>query len=116
MKKKLKAFFKNHPGLGLKTKEIAKKLDISEEHEYAELKHLLYKLVEEGYLEKFGKRYRLNGNETTKLIGTIQIINEGDFGFVNLTNGKDIFIAGKNLYTAFNGDKVEVKILPNKKR
>jgi len=115
MKKKLKAFFKNHPGLGLKTKEIAKKLDISEEHEYAELKHLLYKLVEEGYLEKFGKRYRLNGNETTKLIGTIQIINEGDFGFVNLTNGKDIFIAGKNLYTAFNGDKVEVKILPNKK-
>ena len=87
MKKKLKAFFKNHPGLGLKSRELANKLQISEEFEYAELKYMLYKLVEEGFLDKQGKRYRLSSNKTGKLIGTIQIIHDCDFGFVNIESG-----------------------------
>lgn len=113
MKKKVKAFFKNNPALRIKSKELAERLGISEEFEYAELKYTLHKLTEEGFLEKYGKRYQLSQFSTKRLIGIVQIISEGDYGFVILKNHniKDIFIAGKNLHTAFDGDLVEVKLL-----
>ncbi|AFN75106.1 ribonuclease R [Melioribacter roseus P3M-2] len=113
MKNKIKAFFKKHPGLKIKAKDLAKKLNISSEHEYAELKHILFKLTEEGYLTKLGKRYLLNSSEPQNLVGTLQIVDSGAYGFVILKNIKrnDVFVAGKNLNTAMNGDLVEVKLL-----
>ncbi|MEW6004782.1 MAG: ribonuclease R [Stygiobacter sp.] len=112
MKKEIKALFKDKPGLKLKSKEIAKKLGLTDEHQIAELKHFLYKLTEENYLEKNGKRYQLKLDDSEKLIGTLQIINQGDFGFVTLKEKtiKDIFIAGKNLANALDGDLVEVEL------
>ena len=50
MKKEIKAFFKNHPSIKIKPKELAKKIGITEEYAYAELKHHLYSLSKEGYL------------------------------------------------------------------
>lgn len=116
MKKEIKAYFKNHPTLKLKSKDIALELGLTKEFEYAELKHVLFKLTEEGYLEKFGKRYQLNRPGADKLIGIVQIVNEGDYGFVKLSNANinDVFVAGKNLNTAFNGDTVEVKLFEKK--
>lgn len=113
MKKNIKAFFKNHPSLKIKSKELASKLGITQEYEYAELKHVLHKLVEEGYLEKQGKRYQLSGYKENKLIGSLQMVGNGDYGFVILKDSlqKDVFIAGKNLNTALDGDVVEVKLL-----
>lgn len=113
MKKKIKSFFKSNPSLRIKSKELAERLGIYEEFEYAQLKYTLHKLTEEGFLEKYGKRYQLNKFSSERLIGTLQIIAEGDYGFVVLKNHniKDIFIAGKNLNTAFDGDLVEVKLL-----
>lgn len=113
MKKKIKSFFKSNPSLRIKSKELAERLGIYEEFEYAQLKYTLHKLTEEGFLEKYGKRYQLNKFNSERLIGTLQIIAEGDYGFVVLKNHniKDIFIAGKNLNTAFDGDLVEVKLL-----
>ncbi len=112
MKKEIKALFKDKPGLKLKSKEIAKKLGLTDEHQIAELKHFLYKLTEENYLEKNGKRYQLKLDDSEKLIGTLQIINQGDFGFVTLKEKaiQDIFIAGKNLANALDGDLVEVEL------
>src|SRR3989339_1003523 len=106
MKKEIKAFFKNHPAAKLKSKELAKKLNATDEFAYAELKHFLHALTEEGFLQKEGKRYQLNKFDTGKLIGTLQIINAGEYGFVLLKDKqiKDIFVAGKNLNTSFNGD------------
>ncbi|MEG8990327.1 ribonuclease R [Ignavibacteria bacterium 4148-Me] len=113
MKKKIKSFFKNNPSLKIKSKELAERLSIFDSYEYAELKYYLHKLTEEGFLEKSGKRYQLNRYGSEKLIGTLQIISDGDYGFVILNNQniKDVFIAGKNLNTAFDGDIVEVKLL-----
>ncbi|MFZ5948887.1 MAG: ribonuclease R [Stygiobacter sp.] len=112
MKKEIKALFNDKPGLKLKSKEIAKKLGLTDEHQIAELKHFLYKLTEENYLEKNGKRFQLKLDDSEKLIGTLQIINQGDFGFVTLKEKtiKDIFIAGKNLANALDGDLVEVEL------
>ena len=116
MKKEVKAFFKAHPSLKLKTKEIAKHLGVAEEYEYAELKHVLHKLTDEGYLEKAGKRYKINIASPDKLIGIVQIVNEGDYAFVRMNNSsiKDVFVAGKNLNTAFDGDLVEIKLFAKK--
>ncbi|MEJ5350599.1 MAG: ribonuclease R [Melioribacteraceae bacterium] len=113
MKKKIKSFFKNNPSLKIKSKELAERLQIFDSYEYAELKYYLHKLTEEGFLEKSGKRYQLSRYGSEKLIGTVQIISDGDYGFVILNNQniRDVFIAGKNLNTAFDGDIVEVKLL-----
>lgn len=116
MKKEIKAFFKKHPSLRLKSKELARELELTNEYEYAELKHVLFKLTEEGYLEKIGKRFQLLVGSPEKLIGTVQIINEGDYGFVKLfdSNLKEVFIAGKNLFTALNGDTVGLRLFAKK--
>ena len=117
MKKEIKALFKNNPGMRLKSKEIAKMLDVKDDYAYAEMKHFLFKLSEEGFLEKTGKRYELIKNDAEKLIGIVQIINQGDYAFVtmNSSNIKDVFIAGKNLGTALDGDKVEINLVDTKR-
>ena len=97
MKKEIKAFFKNHPSVNIKSRELAKKFDLHEEHSYAELKQVLFKLTEENYLEKQGKRYQLKKAAEEKLTGILQIVNGGDYGFVIVKDQsmKDIFIPGK---------------------
>ncbi len=117
MKNKIKAFFKDNPGIRIKAKELAKRLEITEEFEYAELKHFLHQLVEQGHLEKLGKRYELTKKLSDKLIGKINIINKGEFGFVRLSNSdlEDIFIPGQYLNTSLEGDSVEIALLPNRR-
>jgi ribonuclease R len=111
MKKEIKAFFKNHPSVNIKSRELANKFDLYEEHSYAELKQVLFKLTEENYLEKQGKRYQLKKAIEEKLTGILQIVNSGDYGFVIIKDQsiKNIFIPGKKLGFAFNGDLVEVE-------
>ncbi|MGK9476608.1 ribonuclease R [Melioribacter sp. OK-6-Me] len=117
MKNNVKAFFKRHPGLKIKAKDLARELNIITEHQYAELKHVLFKLTEEQFLTKLGKRYQLNSGGNKNLIGTLQIVENGAYGFVVLKNMKrnDIFVAGKNLNTAMDGDLVEVKLLEKRR-
>jgi ribonuclease R len=118
MKKKIIAFFKKNPGRGLKSRDIAKMLKITEEHEYVSLKSFLHSLVDEEFLMKSGKRYILKQIlKSNKITGTLQI-TQGGFGFVipKDSNIKDIFIASRNLSTAFNGDTVEVILFANQKR
>ncbi len=118
MKKKVIAFFKNNPGRDFKSKEIAKRLDFTADHEYSALKAVLHDLYEEKFLSKSGKRYRfgqvLNSNKVT---GTLQVTN-GGYGFVVLKNSRmpDVFIAPRNLGSAFNGDTVEAVLFSGKKK
>ena len=117
MKKKIIALFKKNPGRGLKSRDIAKMLKITDEHEYGSLKSFLHSLVDEEFLMKSGKRYILKQIlKSNKITGTLQI-TQGGFGFVipKDSNIKDIFIASRNLSTAFNGDTVEVILFANQK-
>lgn len=112
MKKKLKSFFKKNPSRSFKAKEIARKLGALSDHEYAALKSTLHKLVEESFLSKSGKRYKLNTiPSSNRIIGTLEV-NANGFGFVTPDNKDigDIFIAARNIGTAFDGDKVEVTL------
>jgi len=114
MKNKVQAFFKKNPGIFLKPKDIAQRLELETDYEYAQLKQVLYQLAKEEFLAKNGKRYALNKKTSERLTGTLQVIKDRNFGFVKTQIG-EIFVAEKFLETAFNGDTVEVSLFARKK-
>ncbi|MDR3610046.1 MAG: ribonuclease R [Ignavibacteriaceae bacterium] len=117
MKKKIIALFKKNSGRGFKSRDIAKMLTIIDQHEYDSLKSFLHSMVEEGSLIRSGKRYMLNNiPRSNKITGELQI-TQGGFGFVIPKDPgyKDVFIAARNLSTAFNGDTVEVILFANQR-
>ena len=118
MKKKLIAFFKRNAGTGFKNKEIAKKLNITDDHEYSSLKAAVFKLYEENFLTRSGKKYYLNQTPSSNTVTGVLELNQAGYGFVVLKNSNlgDIFIAARNLGTAFNGDTVEVALFASRKR
>ncbi|MCW8805059.1 MAG: ribonuclease R, partial [Ignavibacteriaceae bacterium] len=108
MKNQIKSFFKENPGRSYKSKEIAKRLKIKDDQTYLLLKNELHKLESEQFLSRNGKRYKLYiMPDSNRLIGHF-ILNDGGYGFVTPKNSKtgDIFIAARNISTAFHGDKV----------
>src|SRR5690606_10021873 len=117
MKKKIIAFFKNNPGRAFRSKDVAKRLNIISEHEYSSLKAFLYKLYEEDFLTRIGKRYQLNHVPVSNTITGKLEINQGGYGFVVIKNSKDgdIFISSRNLGPAFHGDTVEVSLFAKQK-
>ncbi len=110
MKKKIKLFFTNNPNLAIKPKALAKKLKIKSLNDYNKFKDILHSLVQEEFLKKNGKRFKLNKESKKKFIGKLQLVPGQNYGFVILDNKnlKDVFISEKHLSTAFHGDKVEV--------
>lgn len=117
MKKKIISFFKKNSSTSFKSKEIAKRLKLASEDEIVFLKHFLHQLYEEKFLTRNGKRYKLSQNASAgKIIGELQI-SPGGFGFVVPNDKKlgDIFIASRNLSTAFSGDTVEVALFAKRK-
>ena len=112
MKKELKAFFNRNQGRGYKSRDIANKLGFNSDHEYASLKAALHKLEEESFLIRTGKKLPA----TNRLKGRLEI-NRNGFGFVNINDNKrgDIFIAARNIGTAFDGDLVEVELFAKQK-
>ena len=117
MKKKIISFFKKNSKSSYKSTEIAKRLKLESEDEIVSLKHFLHQLYEEKFLTRNGKRYKMNQNVSTgKIVGELQI-SPGGFGFVISKDKKlgDIFIASRNLSTAFSGDTVEVALFAKRK-
>lgn len=117
MKRELKAFFNRNRGRAFKPKEIASKLGFNSEHEYASLKAALYKLESEFFLTRSGKRYQLNKLPLTNLItGRFELSRNG-YGFVivNDDNSGDVFVAARNIGTAFDGDLVQVEVFARQK-
>ncbi len=116
MKEKIKAFFRRNKDIKIKAKGIAQRLNLTD-YEYEQLKDVLNKLVQEGFLEKTGKRFKLIPQIDGELIGKFQYVPDGGYGFVHTENKyvRDIFIPSKFLGTAFDGDIVKVELLAHKK-
>lgn len=117
MKRELKAFFNRNRGRAFKPKEIAGRLGFTSDHEYASLKAALHKLEEELFLTRSGKRYQLNKLPPTHLIKGRFELNRNGYGFVIVNENKDgdIFIAARNIGTAFDGDIVQVELFAKQK-
>ena len=92
----------------LKTKELARALDI-EEPDYAEFKEVLARLVDEGLLYRVkGQRYALP-RKINLAVGQLQTIRSGA-GFVGTEEGPDVFIPSHAFESAMNGDKVVARV------
>jgi len=117
MKNLIKSFFKENPGRSYKSKEVAKRLKVKDENSYLQLKKELHKLESEQFLSRSGKRYKLYTlPESNKLTGYFKM-NDAGYGFVTPKNSKigDIFIATRNINSAFHGDRVEVVLFAKQK-
>ncbi len=121
MKKRIKNFFEDNKGVKIKSQDLANNLSIKNSQQYSELKSVLYKLYKEGFLTKVGKRYQLSKNNKKGLIkniiGKLSIIADQNYGFVTPQNSKmkDVFIAERNLATAFDGDIVEISLFAKRR-
>jgi len=117
MKKKLVSYFQKNPGKAIKARELAKLLNVTEEHEYHAFKAQLHQLTVEEVIERQGKRFKLKVETATTITGELQMHPRG-FGFVlpkkNLA--RDVFVAGRSLGTAFHGDIVEVALFAEQKK
>ncbi|MBN1637660.1 MAG: VacB/RNase II family 3'-5' exoribonuclease [Ignavibacteriales bacterium] len=117
MKEKIIKYFREHPNLRIKSKELQKRFKISNEEEYANLKNILNLLLKKGSLMRDGKRFRINPAMLDKLVGKLYFNSKNDFGYVHLKNnilGK-IFIPSDYLNDANDGDTVEITLLDKKK-
>mgnify|MGYP000060267132 CR=1 FL=1 len=116
MKNKIITYFKTNPNLVITSKALSKKLKVKKKDlEY--FKSILYSLLKEGFLVKSGKRYKLNNSSGKKQIGTLQLVNDQNYGFVIFKNNNlnDVFISEKHLHTALDGDQVEVALFAKRK-
>lgn len=117
MKNQIKSFFSKNPTSGIKTKQLAQKLNVTQKFEYEKLKSILHQLTSEGFLVRKGKKFLISPTQTSGLTGTLSIMDGGNYGFVMLKNStmKDIFIPARHLGTALCGDTVEVSLLAQKR-
>lgn len=114
---KVKKYFTANPAQPVKTGKLAEILSINSDEEYLSLKQLLYTLTEEGFLIRQGKKFKLNNSDENRLVGTLEV-NSAGYGFVIPKSGKkdDVFVAQRNLGTAFHGDLVEVLLFAKQKK
>jgi ribonuclease R len=117
MKNQIKTFFKENFGSSFKSKEVAKRLKIKDEQSYQTLKSTLHQLESEQFLSRNGKRYKLYSMPDTNILIGYFNLTDGGYGFVSPKNSKtgDIFIAARNINSAFHGDKVEVVLFAKQK-
>jgi len=117
MNKKTRTFFKTNPNVSIKSKALAKRLNIKSLNKYDELKRILHELSKENFIIRKGKRYTLNKATKKNFIGKLQLVKGQNYGFVILENKnlKDVFVSEKHLGAAFDGDKVEVSLFAKRR-
>ncbi len=104
-------YIRDHSDRPMKIKELARSIGISQ-RDYPAFRRAVKKLLDEGKLVRL-KRNRLGLPEEMDLVtGTISVTKSG-MGFVAGDNRDDeIYIAPRDLHTAFNGDRVMVRLKP----
>jgi len=104
-------YIRDHSDRPMKIKELAKAVGISQAN-YPKFRHSVKRLLDEGKLVRL-KRNRIGLPEKMDLItGDISLTRAG-FGFVRPENqDEEIYIAAHDIYTAFDGDRVVVRLKP----
>ncbi len=104
-------FIRDHSDRPMKIKELARSIGISQ-RDYPAFRRTVKKLLDEGKLVRL-KRNRIGLPEEMDLVtGTISVTKSG-MGFVAGDNRDDeIYIAPGDLHTAFDGDRVMVRLKP----
>lgn len=111
-KERILSYIASNTYVPLKFKEMATVLNVPHSEEN-DLKHILDELILEGKIFITKKeRYCIVSSQTLTTSGILQCNARGGFAFLRCDNKNDddIFISGKKLGTAYDGDKVLVRI------
>jgi len=97
----------------MKVKDLAKSIGIKQQ-DYPRFRRTVKRLLDEGKLVKL-KRNRIGLPDQMDLVtGTINITRSG-FGFLKPETGdEEIYIAARDAYTAFDGDRVMARLKPGR--
>jgi ribonuclease R len=118
IQKQILDFFGKYPSQSFKSKELARRLRMTEEKSYSLLRSALHDLFESQKIRREkGKRYGFKAPEESLQTGTLYITRQG-YGYVELDSGEGVFIGPKNLGTALDEDRVRIILFarPARKR
>ena len=93
----------------INTLALAQELDVPPT-KVSGLQKLLDQLAQAGDIKISTKGLLLPNSDHNLVYGTLQTHRDG-YGFINNPNGEDVFINERNMNTAWNGDKVAVRII-----
>lgn len=111
---KVLAFLARYPNQTFQSKELARRLSLRTNEEYAVLKHALQHLTDTSQVKrvKGGKFGHLEIPQT--VVGLLQMTKQG-LGFVRIEGStEEVFIAPRLRGMAVHGDKVEVSLFAQK--
>jgi len=108
IKRKILDFFVKYPSQTFKSRQLARRLQLTEEKAYRKLRDALHELAtDDQILREKGKRYGYKPGDDQHKQGTLYVTRDG-YGLVLLDTDEEVFIAPKNLGTALDGDRVHV--------
>jgi ribonuclease R len=106
-------FLDSNPNNIYKSRELAKKLNISNTH-YRSFKQFVRELANDGKVRRYkGNRYG-KPLKPVMLTGTLRVKVDG-YGFlIRDDEGEDVFVSQRNIGTALHRDRVKVELWPNR--
>lgn len=107
-KRRILDFLVKYPSQVFKSRQMARRLHMTEEASYRRLREALHELADDEQIRRLkGKRYGYKPDEDQHKQGTLQMTRHG-YGVVVLESGEEVIITPKNLGTALHGDLVHV--------
>ncbi len=108
IKRRILDFFVEYPSQTFKSRQLARRLQMTEERAYKKLRDALHELASDDQILRVkGKRYGYKPGDDQHKQGTLYV-TRGGYGLVMLDSDEEVFIAPKNLSTALDGDRVQV--------
>jgi len=111
----VKSVLNEYAGQSFNYKQIARKLNINDEHQRKQIISILSSLVSKNLIKETRRgRYMVKAGKGY-ITGTVELTKMG-YGFVISDEiDDDVFISPKNLRTALNGDRVKVRLYARRK-
>ena len=116
LRNKVVGVFTNNPSLSLNYKQIAKRINISDESTRKLITTVLYELKAAGYLVEIQTGKFKYYHKEAYITGTVDLTSWGSAYIISDDVLEDVFVSRENLRMALHGDTVKVHVRSKKQR